>query len=248
MPSLATLRRELKRLADPARAKVSAGFFKIGKGEYGEGDVFIGLTVPAMRVVAREHRGLGITDIARLLRSRIHEERLIALLLLVERYARGDEAEKKRSFDFYLANADRADNWDLVDLSAPNIVGTHLLGRQRSLLRTLARSKNLWRRRIAIVATFALIRAGEIDDTFAIAAMLTKDRHDLIHKAVGWMLREAGKRDKAALMRWLKPRYGVMPRTMLRYAIERFPESERKRYLKVRAAYTKRPALPKKKK
>lgn len=230
-PTLASLRREMRAAADPEKARLLSGFFKTGKGQYGEGDVFLGLMVPVSRGLVARYHGLGLGDIERLLASKIHEERLIGLLLLVRRFESGGEAEKKRTFDFYLAHADRANNWDLVDLSAHRIVGAWLLDRPKRLLTTLARSRNLWRRRIAIVATAAFIGAGRFDETFRVADLLMKDGHDLIHKATGWMLREVGKRDKAALVRFLAPRYRTMPRTMLRYAIERFPEEERKRYL-----------------
>lgn len=234
--SLTVLRREIRAAANPAKAKVLAGFFKTGKGEYGEGDVFLGLTVPISRGLAQRHRDLPLADVRRLLASRVHEERLVALLILVDRYDRGGAMERQHIFDFYLRHAERADNWDLVDLSADKIVGRHLLAtapRAAAVRRlaALARASNLWRRRIAIVATFAFIRAGDFAPTFRVADALMRDKHDLIHKATGWMLREVGKRDKVALTRWLKPRAARMPRTMLRYAIERFPERERGKYL-----------------
>lgn len=229
--TLSTLRRDVRAAADPAKARLLAGFFKTGKGQYGEGDVFLGLMVPVSRAIAAKHADLGLADIDRLLRSKVHEERLIALLLLVRRFERGDDGEKRRVFDFYLAHAERANNWDLVDLSAHKIVGAWLLARPTGPLARLARSRNLWRRRIAIVATAAFIGAGRFEETFRVADLLMRDAHDLIHKATGWMLREVGKRDKAALVRFLATRYRTMPRTMLRYAIERFPEGERRRYL-----------------
>jgi len=233
-PSLASLRRELRAAADPARARfLMTSFFPTGKGSYAEGDVFLGIDVPVSRAIARRYRALGIADIHRMLASRHHEERFIGLLLLVDRYAGGAPGERARVAAFYLANAERANNWDLVDTSAYHILGRHLLetGASTAVLDRLAGSKNLWRRRIAIVSTYAFIRAGKLAPTFRIADVLLADPHDLIHKASGWMLREAGKRDMQALVRWLKPRYRRMPRTMLRYAIERFPEEERKRYL-----------------
>ncbi|MEY4744802.1 MAG: hypothetical protein RL272_747 [Candidatus Parcubacteria bacterium] len=230
-PTLAALRREVRAAADPAKARLLAGFFKTGKGEYGEGDVFLGLMVPASRQIAARYASLGFGDIEKMLASKFHEERLIGLLLLVRRFEGGGDAEKKRVFDFYLAHADRANNWDLVDLSAHKIVGDWLLDRPKGALTTLAKSRNLWRRRIAIIATAAFIGAGRFGETFRIADMLMRDGHDLIHKAVGWMLREVGKRDKSALVAFLRPRQRLMPRTMLRYAVERFPAAERKRYL-----------------
>ena len=230
--SVTAVRRDIRAAANPAKAKVLAGFFKTGRGHYGEGDRFLGLTVPVSRAIARRHAGLALRDIEQFLHSKIHEERLIGLLVLVHRFRLGDDAARKAVYDFYLRHAERADNWDLVDLSADKIVGTWLPDRPKDVLLTFAKSPNLWRRRIAIVSTFAFIRAGRLDDTFRIADVLLKDSHDLIHKATGWMLREAGKRDKAALVAYLAPRYKAMPRTMLRYAIEKFPEPERKRYLK----------------
>ena len=230
-PSLVALRREMAAAADPAKAKALAGYFKTGKGQYGEGDVFIGLMVPASRRIAARYADLGFGDVERMLASKVLEERLIALLMLVRRFQHGDEAMKKRVFDFYLAHADRANNWDLVDLSAHKIVGAWLADRPKGLLTSLAKSRNLWRRRIAVVSTFAFIRDGRFAESFRVADLLMRDGHDLIHKATGWMLREVGKCDKAALVAFLKPRYWTMPRTMLRYAIERFPEAERKRYL-----------------
>lgn len=230
--SVTAVRRDIRAAANPAKAKVLAGFFKTGRGQYGEGDRFLGLTVPVSRAIARRHSGLALRDIEQLLHSKIHEERLIGLLVLVHRFRLGDDAARKAVYDFYLRHADRADNWDLVDLSADKIVGAWLLDRPKGVLMTLAASPSLWRRRIAIVSTFAFIRAGRLDETFRIADALLRDEHDLIHKATGWMLREAGKRDRAALVAWLKPRYLTMPRTMLRYAIEKFPEAERRRWLK----------------
>lgn len=234
-PSLAALRREMRGRANPAKAKLLAGFFRTGKGEYGEGDVFLGVMVPQTREVAHRYEGLSFADVHRLLDSVFHEERLAALLLLAHRFRKGNEKEKKKIFDFYLAHAERANNWDLVDLSAGKIVGAWLLDRPKGVLMRLARSRSLWRRRIAIVATSAFIAAGRFDETFRIADAHIRDKHDLIHKATGWMLREVGKRDKAALVRWLRPRHARMPRTMLRYAIEKFPEPERKRYLSGKA-------------
>lgn len=228
---LKAFRAEMRAAADPAKAKLLAGFFRTGKGEYGEGDVFLGLMVPRTREIAHRYEGLSFADVRTLLDSAYHEERLAAFLLLVGRFRKGDEKERKAIFDFYLAHAERANNWDLVDLSAGKIVGAWLLDRPKGVLTKLARSRVLWRRRIAIVATSTFIAADRFDETFRIADLLLNDPHDLMHKATGWMLREVGKRDKAALVRWLKPRYRGMPRTMLRYAIEKFPEAERKRYL-----------------
>jgi len=229
--NLAELKRELSGAADPAKAKILAGFFKTGKGEYGEGDKFLGLQVPVQRKAAKKFFGLSRNDLEQLLSSKIHEYRLTALLILVDQYGRGDEKKKKEIFDFYLGHLKSANNWDLVDLSAPNIVGDYLLGRDRKILYRLARSKNLWERRVAMVATYAFIRQRDLDDVFKIAETLLDDKHDLIHKAVGWMLREAGKKNERKLENFLAKYGSKMPRTMLRYAIEKFPEKKRKFYL-----------------
>jgi 3-methyladenine DNA glycosylase AlkD len=222
----------LRRLARPESVPVLRKFFKTGPGEYGEGDVFIGVGLPQLRKVCRECRGLPLNQVARLLRSRVHEERLLALLLLVDVFRHGSTTERGRIYKLYLANTRFINNWDLVDSSAHHIVGGWLANRNRASLRRLARSASVWERRIAIIATLHFIRAGEFDDTFLIADLLLRDRHDLIHKAVGWMLREVGNRDGAAERGFLKGRYARMPRTMLRYAIEKFPERERRRYLR----------------
>ena len=225
---LKDLRSELAASADPERARNSAWFFKTGKGQYGHGDRFIGLTVPTIRRIAHRYTHLPLTDVAKLLASPIHEYRFAALEILVAQYERGDE---KAVFDFYLKHTRFVNNWDLVDTSAPYIVGEHLLTRPRRILYRLAKSKSIWERRIAIVSTMIFIRAGEIEDTFAIARLLLADDHDLIHKAVGWMLREAGKQSAPALLHFLKENHAALPRTTLRYAIERFPAAERKRLL-----------------
>jgi 3-methyladenine DNA glycosylase AlkD len=223
--------RDLRACASPERAAALQRYFRTGPGEYGEGDRFLGLTVPMVRRVAREHASLDLDDCRVLLASRDHEARLLALLVLVRGYERGDDARRSTIYRFYLDHTDRIDNWDLVDLSAPSIVGRHLEKRSRAPLRRLARSKSLWERRIAIVATFHHTKAGDVAPALHVAERLLGDRHDLIHKAVGWMLREVGKRDRAVLEAFLRPRYHEMPRTMLRYAIEKFPEAERRRYM-----------------
>ncbi len=217
--------------ADPDRAKASRWFFKTGPGQYGEGDRFLGITLPVLRRLTREYEGLTAPSIVRLLKSPWHEERLLALLILVRQYARADAATRDALYQCYVSNRGRINNWDLVDCSAPQIVGAHLQQRGRRFLRELARSPSLWDRRIAILATFHFIKAGEFDDSLAIARMLLADRQDLIHKAVGWMLREIGKRDRQVLERFLQAHGKRMPRTALRYAIERFPEPLRRRYL-----------------
>ena len=233
---IASLSQRLRALADPARVPTLQSFFKTGKGEYAEGDRFVGIRVPQLRQLCRDCRGASIRDAAPLLRSDIHEERLFALLLLVDAFRREDETGQRAIYDFYLANTRFINNWDLVDSSAEHIVGGWLQDRPRATLTKLASSASLWERRIAIVATLHFIRAGDLNDTFRIADMLMNDPQDLIHKATGWMLREAGKRDDAALRRFLATRHQKMPRTMLRYAIERFPEEDRRRYVGNRTA------------
>jgi 3-methyladenine DNA glycosylase AlkD len=218
--------------ADAANVPGLRRFFKTGPGQYGEGDVFVGVKVPAIRAVCGECRGAGLGAIRPLLRSRVHEERLLALLLMVDAFTRAGEPGRRAIYDLYLSHTAFINNWDLVDSSAAQIVGGWLSGRSRAPLRKLARSSSLWERRIAILATFHYIRRGEFEETFRIADILLRDPHDLIHKAVGWMLREVGNRDGAAERRFLDDRYRKMPRTMLRYAIEKFPEKERQRYLK----------------
>jgi 3-methyladenine DNA glycosylase AlkD len=232
MPLTATtLRRKLREHANPASVQILQRFFKTGPGQYGEGDTFIGVKVPGVRAVCRECQGIPLTEVRELLRSPVHGERLLALLILVDAFKRAGEAEQRRIYDFYLDHTACINNWDLVDASAAQIVGAWLHPRSKAPLTRLARSKSLWERRIAIIATFDYIRRGEFDQTFRIADLLLEDEHDLIHKAVGWLLREVGKRDGAAERRFLKGRYQAMPRTMLRYAIERFPEAERRLYL-----------------
>ncbi len=234
---LSSLRNELKKLANPKQAVLLQGFFKTGKGEYGEGDIFLGIKVPETRKVAKKFNDISFKEIENSLKSKIHEERLAALLILVDRYAKADEKEKKEIFEFYLAHARRVNNWDLVDLSAPKIVGEYLLdkSKDRKVLYLLAESENLWEKRISIISTFTFIRNNDFEDTLKISEVLLKDEHDLIHKAVGWMLREVGKKDIKEEEKFLKKHYRDMPRTMLRYAIEKFPENKRKAYLKGKA-------------
>jgi 3-methyladenine DNA glycosylase AlkD len=231
MTNLPALRAELHAKGSPERAVHSLRFFKTGPGDYGEGDKFLGLTVPEMRALARKYRDLSDSDSLALLASPWHEDRLVALILLVNAYERSDDARRRRIHRAYLANTRHINNWDLVDCSAAQIVGGHLDRGDISTLERLARSKDIWKRRIAIVATLYFIRRSEFRPTLTIASMLIGDSHDLIHKAVGWMLREVGKRDRGVLDRFLKKHYRAMPRTMLRYAIERHPEMTRKRYL-----------------
>ena len=229
--SVFQLRARLRNLASPADAQFLQRFFKTAPGEYGAGDKFIGIRVPVLRRLAREFQSLPRRDVAALLRSRVHEERLLALIMLVNASQRADEIKRKEICDFYLAHLDRVNNWDLVDISAPHIVGRHLENRSRKILFRLARSKNLWRRRVAILSTFWFIRAGDFADALRIAELLRDDGHDLIHKAVGWMLREIGKRDAVVLKQFLNRHAARMPRTMLRYAIEKLPAPVRQQYL-----------------
>jgi 3-methyladenine DNA glycosylase AlkD len=223
---------QLERLGSPQRAEVAKRYFKTGPGEYGAGDIFYGLSAPVMRGLAREHQALSAKETLRLLRSPVHEARAVALLIMVRAYAKGDAATKQQIYETYLANTRRINNWDLVDASAPHIVGAHLADKSRKPLAALARSQSLWERRIAIIATFHFIRANDFTDALKIAKLLLGDKEDLIHKAVGWMLREVGKRDRAGEVSFLQAHYQRMPRVMLRYAIERFPEAERQMYLK----------------
>jgi 3-methyladenine DNA glycosylase AlkD len=228
----AAARRRLRAHADPATAAVLQRFFKTGPGQYGEGDVFIGVKVPAIRAVCRECRGIELEQILALLRSRVHEERALAVVMLVDAFRRGGEDDRRRIYTAYVSHLRFVNNWDLVDASAEHIVGGWLADRSRRPLVRLARSPVVWERRVAILATFHDIRRGEFDETLRIAEILLHDEHDLIHKAVGWLLREIGNRNGAVLRDFLQPRYRSMPRTMLRYAIERFPEAERRRYLR----------------
>ncbi len=228
---LKELRRRIKSHARAEVARTYSWFFKTGKGEYGEGDKFAGLKVPVQKVIAKENKNLTYSELKELLASKIHEERLIALLILVNKYPISDEKEKEKIFKFYISNRIRINNWDLVDLSAPKIVGEHLFNRDRQILFNFAKSNNLWDRRIAILSTLYFIRKDDFYTTLQIADILIEDKHDLIHKAVGWMLREVGKKNLKVEEDFLKSRYKKMPRTMLRYSIEKFPELKRKKYL-----------------
>lgn len=281
MKKLLQLRRKLKKLANPQRAKLLQRYFKTGKGEYGEGDIFLGLRVPVCRKLAIKFRNLSFPEITKLLRSKFHEERLIALLILVRGFKKGSETERKKIFEFYLKNTDRVNNWDLVDLSSHEIAGgyllsrlgsahslndlskpsgnTHLLlkvksnssaaksclknskktvkssfreeSRPNKILFVLAKSKNIWERRIACISTFEFIRNNHFTTSLRLAEMLINDEHALMHKAVGWMLREMGKKNPELEISFLNKHYKEMPRTMLRYAIEKFPEKLRREFL-----------------
>ena len=229
--TIVLIKSDIRKAGNKKKAKLLAGYFKTRKGEYGEGDIFLGLTVPKSREIAIKNKDLSLRDIESLLKSKIHEERLIALLLLVYNYEKHPE-KQKGIYNFYLRNTKYINNWDLVDLSSHEIVGNYLLNKDKSVLYKLAKSKTIWERRIAIISTAACIRKNRFSDTLEISRLLLHDKHDLIHKAVGWMLRELGKKDLRVLEDFLKGHYKSMPRTMLRYSIERFKESKRKQYLK----------------
>lgn len=221
----------LKNLADPERAEHSGRYFKTGQGEYGEGDRFLGIRVPDIRAQVKKCAAVSLEDIQVLLMSAFHEERLFALLLLVRKFAKGGEKEQAAIYDLYLKNTHRVNNWDLVDSSASYIVGSYLESRDRRILYKLAKSASVWERRIAVISTFQFIGNNQFDDALKLARQLLNDEEDLIHKAVGWMLREIGKRNVSVEKAYLQAHYKKMPRTMLRYAIEKFPEQERKKYL-----------------
>ena len=223
---------DLLQLANEQIAEHSQRFFKTGKGEYGEGDIFLGIRVPLLRKLVKKYRGISITEVRKLLHSKFHEERLLAVLMLVQLFKSGDKSVEKQVYDLYLENTEFINNWDLVDISASHIVGAHLHEKDKAPLYNLVQSKNLWERRIAIIATFYFIRQNEFDDTLKIAEILLNDKEDLIHKAVGWMLREVGKREIELEEEFLQEHYKIMPRTMLRYAIEKFTETSRKMYLR----------------
>ena len=235
---LSKLTKELHDFGDPLRAEFLLGFFKTGKGQYGEGDEFLGMTVPDQRKVARKYADLPLSDVQTLLNNRIHEFRLTALFILVFKYKKASDASassalvRKEIADFYLKNTKRVNSWDLVDSSAGYILGEYLATRDKSILYKLAKSENIWERRIAIIATQGFIRRDKFDDTLKISETLLNDKHDLIHKAVGWMLREVGNRDLQAELKFLDKHHQKMPRTMLRYAIEKFPKPQREFYMK----------------
>ena len=231
MLTLKQLKADVLALKNPEKIPIYQNFFKTGKGQYGEGDIFYGITVPQSRTVVAKYKDLPLKDIEELLGSKIHEERLIAILLLVHNYEKHPE-KRQEIYDFYLDNTKKINNWDLVDLSAHKIVGRHIEKTDRKILSSLAHSQNLWEKRISIISTAYFIRNNDFTDTIKISEILLKDDHDLIHKAVGWMLREVGKKELSVLENFLKQHYKKMPRTMLRYAIERFPEEKRKKYLK----------------
>jgi 3-methyladenine DNA glycosylase AlkD len=221
----------LRSVGSPEAAALAARYFKTGPGQYGEGDIFLGLRATAMHALAKEYHSLAFDELTVLLQSTVHEHRLLALLILVRRAVRGDQAVKKQAYELYLAHTAYINNWDLVDASAREIVGGYLANRSRRPLDRLARSRTLWERRISIVATHYFIRQHDFADTIRIAEKLLTDEEDLIHKAVGWMLREVGKKHQPTLESFLRRHGRIMPRTALRYAIERFPEEKRRAYL-----------------
>lgn len=232
--NLDSLKKDLRSFRRPGRAKILLRFFKTGKGEYGEGDEFLGLKTDETRSVAKKYLDLPLAGISRLLSSKIHEERSVAVMILIRRFSKANQEEKKEIYDFYFENLGGINNWDLVDGSAPEIIGGYLyLSKSpRDILYQLAKSDNLWQKRIGMMACFYFIRQNDFSDALKIAEILIQDKHDLIHKAVGWMLREIGNRDVSVEEKFLKKFYKTMPRTMLRYAIEKFPEPLRQKYLK----------------
>jgi len=227
-----TIKSKLREFANKKNAEVAQRFFKTGPGEYGEGDKFLGIRVPVLRKLAKEYQTITVEEAGRLLKSPIHEERLLSLFILIHIYSKGEEAVKKGIYKLYLNNTKFVNNWDLVDASAEHIVGNFLLNKGKNPIYRLAKSEDLWERRISIMSTFYFIKHGQYSETMKISKVLLHDNEDLIHKAVGWMLREVGKRNLPLEEEFLKKYYKEMPRTMLRYAIERFPEPKRLRYLK----------------
>lgn len=230
--SLTEIRKAISKQKNPTQAVNLQRFFKTGKGEYGEGDIFYGIKVPEQRIIAKQFKDLALYDLKTLILSKVHEERLIAAFILVDQFKSGDEKKKKIIFNFYLKNRKGINNWDLVDLSAPKIVGAYLIDKEKDLLYKFARSRDLWEKRMSIISTQAFIREHYFDDTLNISEILLSDKHDLIHKAVGWMLREVGNRDMETEEEFLRKHYKKVPRTMLRYAIEKFTEQKRNAYLK----------------
>jgi 3-methyladenine DNA glycosylase AlkD len=225
------LRNKLSNAADNQRADFMQRYFKTGKGEYGEGDIFIGVSVPEQRKIAKQFLDIPFKELHELLHSKIHEERLTALLNLVYRFEKANENGRKEIFNFLIKNRKQINNWDLVDLTAPKSIGEYLVDKEKSILYELVNSENIWDRRIAVMSTFPLIKRNKFNLTLEFAKILLNDDHDLIQKAVGWMLREIGKRDMTIVETFLNKYYKKMPRTMLRYAIEKFPEVKRKKYL-----------------
>lgn len=230
--SLENIRARLREAADTRKAEILQRFFKTGAGQYGEGDLFLGIQIPTLRNIVKEFEEINEDEALALLQSEYHEERMLALLFLVRAYEKGGDKRRKKIYELYLAHTRFIDNWDLVDLTAPHIVGAWLWSRDRKPLYKLANSTSLWERRIAIISTFQFIRKNDFRDALEISKLLLKDKEDLIHKAAGWMLREVGKRDFKTEEEFLLVHYREMPRTMLRYAIEKFPEQQRQAFLK----------------
>ena len=229
--NLRSIKSEIRKHGNKKKVLILQRFFKTGPGEYAEGDLFLGITVPTLRAMAKRYQVLKLAETLQLLRSRFHEERLLSLLILILKYRKEDPPGKRKIYQAYLEHTRFINNWDLVDVTAKHIVGAYLEDKDRGPLYKLAASDLIWERRIAVLSTFHFIERHDFDDMLKIAKLLISDRHDLIHKAVGWMLREVGKRDVDAEETFLKRRHRVMPRTMLRYAIERFPERKRRAYL-----------------
>ena len=226
-------REEIRALANKEIAQHSLRFFKTDKGEYGHGDLFLGVRAPQIRLIAKKHIDISIIDMQILIRSKYHEERFLGLIILVNKYAKTkDKKNRNQLYKIYVSSFKYINNWNLVDVTCPHVTGKHLIDKDRTILYKWAKSEDLWTKRIAMVSTFSFIRKNDLEDTFKIAEILLHDEHDLIHKAVGWMLREAGKRDLKREETFLKKYYKTMPRTMLRYAIEKFPETKRQKYLK----------------
>jgi len=227
------VREEIRALANKEIAQHSLRFFKTDKGEYGHGDLFLGVRAPKIRLIAKKHIDISITDMKTLIQSKYHEERFLGLIILVNKYAKTkDKKNRNQLYKIYVSSFKYINNWNLVDVTCPHVTGKHLIDKDRTILYKWAKSEDLWAKRIAMVSTFSFIRKNDLEDTFKIAEILLHDEHDLIHKAVGWMLREAGKRDLKREETFLKKYYKTMPRTMLRYAIEKFPETKRQKYLK----------------
>lgn len=234
MTSSQKIKKELKKLSNPNQAKILQRFFKTGKGEYAEGQKFLGVKTADQRKLAKKYQDLSLKELQGLFKDNNNTYRFVALCILIIQFEHrnASESDKKKIFNFYIKNSKEINNWDLVDISAPHILGKYLIDKPKDVLYKFANSKNLWQKRISILSTFAFIREGDFKDTLRISEILLNDEHDLIHKAVGWMLREVGNRSQQAEEKFLKKHYKKMPRTMLRYAIEKFPEKKRKAYLK----------------